>query len=92
MKTLDDVFGRKLYTDDDEPKFDFVLPPGTPQSIIIDVGKRFESIELVERSVPVDSSGNEIEQLLAFRGSKDVVERVASFVREELSKLFSEED
>ncbi len=91
MKTLDDVFGRKLYSDDDEPKFDFVLPPGTPQSIIVDVGKRFEGIELVERDVPVDSSGNEVERLLAFRGSREVVEGVASFVREGLSSLFPEE-
>jgi len=90
MKTLDEIFGRKLYTDDDEPKFDLVLPPGTPQSIILEVARRFDNIELVERLVPVDPSGREVEKLLAFRASKKVLEDVASFVREELSKLFSE--
>lgn len=92
MKTLDDVFGRKLYSDEEEPKFDLVLPPGLPQSIVVEVVKRFEGVELVERDVPVDRSGKEVERLLAFRGSRELLERVAPFVREQLEKYVSEEN
>lgn len=91
MKTLDDVFGRKLYHGEEEPKFDLVLPPGLPQSIIVEAARRFEGLELVERDVPVDSSGREVERLLAFRGSRELLERVAPFVREQLEKYVSEQ-
>ncbi|HMK16239.1 MAG TPA: hypothetical protein VK450_04895, partial [Methanomicrobiales archaeon] len=61
----------------EEELYDFVVPPGTPRSIIIDISKKFD-VQPVELKMPLyfaNMDGTERE-VLAFRGKREVVEQV----------------
>lgn len=75
----------------EEQLFDLLIPPGVPRSIIADIIRKFE-VQLVERKQRLyfaNMDGDERE-LLAFRGKKEVVERVQDYLYEELKKFIGE--
>lgn len=71
--------------------YDIIIPPGVPRSIITDVVKKFD-IELADRRERIsfaNMDGDERE-LLAFRGTKAVLEEVEEYVRAELIRFIGE--
>jgi hypothetical protein len=63
--------------DGKEQLYDLVIPPGTPQTIIMDIVGKYE-VQLVERKERLhfaNMDGDERE-LLAFRGTLDVIQNV----------------
>jgi len=75
----------------EEQLFDLLIPPGVPRSIIADIIRKFE-VQLVERKQRLyfaNMDGDERE-LLAFRGKKEVVERVQDYLYEELKKFIGD--
>lgn len=71
--------------------YDIIIPPGVPRSIITDVVKKFD-VELADRRERIsfaNMDGDERE-LLAFRGTKAVLEEVEEYVRAELIRFIGE--
>jgi hypothetical protein len=76
----------------EEQLFDLLIPPGVPRKLIADIVQKFD-VELVarkERLYFANMDGDERE-LLAFRGKKDVVEEVQTYLFEELKKFIGDE-
>jgi hypothetical protein len=72
----------------EEELFDVIIPPGVPKTIIIEIMKKFE-VQVVERKMPLyfaNMDGTERE-VLAFRGKREVVEKVEKYLKEELAKF-----
>jgi len=72
----------------EEELFDVIIPPGVPKTIIIDIMKKFD-VQIVERKMPLyfaNMEGTERE-ILAFRGKREVVEKVEQYMKEELAKF-----
>jgi hypothetical protein len=68
-----------------EPLFDVLIPPGVPQSIMKEVVEKFD-VEVVERKERLkfaNMEGDERE-LLAFRGKKEVIEKVEKYMIQRL--------
>ena len=63
-----------------EKLFDLVIPPGTPQSVISDVTKKFE-VEVVERKERLTFANMDGDEriLLAFRGKLAVMKELEPF-------------
>jgi hypothetical protein len=74
-----------------EQKFDMMVPPGVPRSIIAEVLKTFD-VELVERPQRLYFANMEGDkrELLAFRGSREEVEKVHDFVFSKLREFIEE--
>jgi hypothetical protein len=73
---------------EEEQRFDVLIPPGVPRTIIADVLRKYD-VELVKRKEKLNFAnmdGTERE-LLAFRGKREVVEEVEKFMIEELRKF-----
>jgi hypothetical protein len=71
--------------------YDIIIPPGVPRSIITDVVKKFD-VELADRRERIsfaNMDGDERE-VLAFRGTKPVLEEVEAYVRAELLQFIDE--
>ncbi|WP_440949879.1 hypothetical protein [Methanosphaerula subterraneus] len=71
--------------------YDIIIPPGVPRSIITDVVKKFD-VELADRRERIsfaNMDGDERE-VLAFRGTKPVLEEVEAYVRAELLQFIGE--
>lgn len=65
--------------------FDLLIPPGVPRSIIKDILAKFD-VQLIERKQRLhfaNMDGDERE-ILAFRGTRDVVEKVQDHLFSEL--------
>lgn len=91
MKEPDKKTDSQVDNGKEEPLFDLLIPPGVPRSIIADIIRKFE-VQLVERKQRLyfaNMDGDERE-LLAFRGKKEVVERVQDYLYEELKKFIGE--
>ena len=74
-----------------EQLFDLLIPPGVPRKMIADILKKFE-VDLVarkERLYFANMDGDERE-LLAFRGKKEVMEEVQTYLYNELKKFIGE--
>ncbi|HNQ30651.1 MAG: hypothetical protein A4E36_01957 [Methanoregulaceae archaeon PtaB.Bin009] len=72
----------------EEELFDLLIPPGVPRSIISDIIQKFD-VELVERKQRLhfaNMDGDERE-ILAFRGTRPVVEKVQDYMFSELQKF-----
>jgi hypothetical protein len=70
---------------------DVLIPPGVPRSIILDIAKKFD-VEVVERKQKLsfaNMDGDERE-LLAFRGTRDVAEKVEKYMIDEVRKFIGE--
>lgn len=76
----------------DEELFDLLIPPGVPRSIIADIIRRFD-VQLVERKQRLhfaNMDGDERE-ILAFRGTRAVMEKVQDHMFSELKKFIERE-
>jgi len=76
----------------EEEQFDMLIPPGTPRSIISDVLKSYD-VELVTRKERLYYANMEgdLRELLAFRGTRPVVEKVEKYVFKKLEEFIGEE-
>ncbi|HON81773.1 MAG TPA: hypothetical protein PLN56_06265 [Methanoregulaceae archaeon] len=77
--------------EEEEQLFDLLIPPGVPRKMIADILKKFE-VDLVarkERLYFANMDGDERE-LLAFRGKKEVMEEVQTYLYNELKKFIGE--
>jgi hypothetical protein len=65
---------------DIEELFDLVIPPGTPQSVISDVSKKFD-VEIVERKERLHFANMDGDEriLLAFRGKLSVMKELEPY-------------
>jgi len=65
----------------EEEKFDLVIPPGTPRTVIRDVVMKFD-VELVSVTRPLNYANmvNDERELLAFRGNKEIIDQVNKFM------------
>lgn len=71
--------------------YDIIIPPGVPRLIIADVVKKFD-VELADRRERIsfaNMDGDERE-VLAFRGTKPVLEEVEAYLRAELFRFIGE--
>ncbi|MDG6256342.1 MAG: hypothetical protein QCH35_01960 [Methanomicrobiaceae archaeon] len=76
----------------EEEKFDMLIPPGTPRTIIADVLKKYD-VELVSRKERLYYANMEgdVRELLAFRGTREVVEEVETYVFKKLEDYIGED-
>lgn len=76
----------------EEELFDILIPPGVPRTIIAEVLNAFD-VELVEREREIYFANMEGDkrELLAFRGTKEQIEKVEEFMFTKL-KEFIEAD
>ena len=72
--------------------YDMLIPPGTPRSIISDVLKTYD-VKLVSRKERLHFANmdGDVRELLAFRGTKPVVEQVEVYVFKKLEEFIGEE-
>lgn len=63
-----------------EELFDLIIPPGTPQSVISDVTRKFD-IEIVERKERLNFANMDGDEriLLAFRGKLEVMKELEPY-------------
>jgi hypothetical protein len=76
---------------DEEQLYDIIIPPGVPQKIIFDITNKFE-VEVVDRREKIkfaNMDGDE-RDLLAFRGKLEVMQKVETYMRDELSKFVAD--
>jgi hypothetical protein len=76
---------------DEEPLYDIIIPPGTPQKLIVDISKKFD-VTVVERKEKIkfaNMEGDERE-LLAFRGKLEVMQNVETYMRDQLNAFVAE--
>jgi hypothetical protein len=76
---------------DEEQLFDIVIPPGVPQKIILDISNKFD-VEVVDRREKIKFANMEGDErdLLAFRGKLEVMQKVETYMRDELNKFIAE--
>jgi hypothetical protein len=76
---------------EEEQLFDMLIPPGTPRSIIAEALNTYD-VELVTRKERLHFANMEgdVRELLAFRGSRPVVEEVEQFVIKKLEEYIKE--
>ena len=75
----------------EEQLYDVLIPPGVPQKLIIEIPKKFK-VKVVERSQKLkfaNMEGDERE-LLAFRGTIDVVKEVEKYMLDQLKAFVNE--
>jgi len=76
---------------EEEPLYDIIIPPGTPQKLIVDISKKFD-VTVVERKEKIkfaNMEGDERE-LLAFRGKLEVMQNVETYLRDQLNVYVAE--
>lgn len=77
--------------DTEEQLFDLLIPPGVPLKIITDITQKFD-VQVVarkERLYYANMDGDERE-LLAFRGRREVMEKVQDYLFAEMKKFIEE--
>jgi hypothetical protein len=76
---------------EEEPLFDIIIPPGVPQKIIFDIAKKFE-VTVVDRREKIKFANMEGDErdLLAFRGKIKVMQKVETYMRDQLNAFVSE--
>jgi hypothetical protein len=76
---------------DEEQLYDIIIPPGVPQKIILDITNKFE-VEVVDRREKIKFANMEGDErdLLAFRGKLEVMQKVETYMRDELSKFVAD--
>ena len=76
---------------DEEPLYDIIIPPGVPQKLIVDISKKFD-VTVVDRKEKIkfaNMEGDERE-LLAFRGKLEVMQKVETYMRDQLNAFVAE--
>ena len=76
---------------DEEPLYDIIIPPGTPQKIIVDISKKFD-VTVVDRREKIKFANMEGDErdLLAFRGKLEVMQNVETYMRDQLNEFVAE--
>ena len=76
---------------DEEQLFDIIVPPGVPQKIIFDISSKFD-VEVVDRREKIKFANMEGDErdLLAFRGKLEVMQKVESYMREQLNAFVTD--
>ena len=69
----------------DEPLYDVLIPPGVPRKIIVDIVTKYD-VQLIERKERFSFANmdNDVREILAFRGKKDVVIKVEKALIQQL--------
>ena len=69
----------------DEPLYDVLIPPGVPRKIIVDIVTKYD-VQLIERKerFTFANMDNDVREILAFRGKKEVVEKVEKVLIQQL--------
>jgi hypothetical protein len=77
---------------DEEPLYDIIIPPGVPQKIILDISKKFE-VTVVDRREKIKFANMEGDErdLLAFRGKLEVMQKVETYMRDQLNAFVAGE-
>jgi hypothetical protein len=77
---------------DEEPFYDIIIPPGVPQKIILDISKKFE-VTIVDRKEKIKFANMEGDErdLLAFRGKLEVMQKVETYMRDQLNAFVAGE-
>jgi hypothetical protein len=76
---------------DEEPLYDIIIPPGVPQKLIVDISKKFD-VTVVDRKEKIkfaNMEGDERE-LLAFRGKLEEMQKVETYMRDQLNAFVAE--
>ncbi|MHB8162766.1 MAG: hypothetical protein ACYDDV_00275 [Methanoregula sp.] len=75
---------------DEEQLFDIIIPPGVPQKLILDISNKFD-VEVVDRREKIKFANMEGDErdLLAFRGKLEVMQKVETYMRDELNKFIA---
>lgn len=76
---------------DEEQLFDIIVPPGVPQKIILDISTKFD-VEVVDRREKIKFANMEGDErdLLAFRGKLEVMQKVETYMREQLNAFVTD--
>lgn len=76
---------------DEEQLFDIIIPPGVPQKIIFDISSKFE-VEVVDRreKIKFANMDGDDRDLLAFRGKLEVMQKVETYMREQLNAFVTD--
>jgi hypothetical protein len=71
--------------------FDILIPPGVPVKLILEITQKFDVqvVKRKERLYFANMEGDERE-LLAFRGSREELEKVQTYLMDELKKFVGE--
>ena len=75
---------------DEESLYDIIIPPGVPQKLIVEISKKFD-VTVVDRKEKIkfaNMEGDERE-LLAFRGKLEVMQKVETYMRDQLIAFVS---
>jgi hypothetical protein len=77
---------------EDAELFDILIPPGVPRSIIAEVLNKFD-VELVERAKRMyfANMDGDSRELLAFRGTREELEKVQEFMFSQLKEFIEGE-
>lgn len=77
-------------TDD---KFDLIIPPGVPRSMIYEINEQYD-VEVVmrKRQLYFANMEGDTRELLAFRGTREVLEKVQEDLYNRLEAYISEAD
>ncbi len=61
-----------------EEKFDLIIPPGVPRSMIYAINEEYDDVEVVmrKRQIYIANMEGDTRELLAFRGTREVIEKV----------------
>jgi hypothetical protein len=76
---------------DEEKLYDIIIPPGVPQKIILDISKKFD-VTVVDRREKIKFANMEGDErdLLAFRGKLEVMQKVETYMRDQLKAFVAE--
>ena len=77
--------------DTDEELYDLIIQPGVPRSIIRSIVNDYD-VEIVERkeSINFANMDNDIREVLAFRGTYEVIETVQNVLYKKLQEFIGE--
>ena len=61
-----------------EGKFDLIIPPGVPRSMIYAINDEYDTVEVVmrKRQIQIANMEGDTRELLAFRGTREIIEKV----------------
>jgi hypothetical protein len=76
---------------DEEPLYDIIIPPGVPQKLIVDISKKFD-VTVVDRREKIKFANMEGDErdLLAFRGKLEEMQKVETYMRDQLNAFVAE--
>jgi hypothetical protein len=76
---------------DEEPLYDIIIPPGVPQKLIVDISNKFE-VTVVDRREKIKFANMEGDErdLLAFRGKLEVMQKVETYMRDQLNAFVAD--